>query len=231
MARRGNDQSDKCQNKRSGNAALPLGFDKLRLQRYFWQTVTLPFLRNPDWKKQNFWEIILWKENPSELSDEISRRTAYKTFPFQLWLNTMQLLINVIPDRINLLHLVLAVGDHIRSNCITAKNERVFSAQNCIQDAWTRLNKLISALPLWCKTSGISELQFSALCYPEEKMDVEKESPIIFFENTMVDGAFTLWIRFHVVCQQPLRTYFVFKSFPKLNKDEKLGVCRYLRRE
>ena len=125
-------------------------------------------------KKQNFWEIILWKENPSELSDEISRRTAYKTFPFQLWLNTMQLLINVIPDRINLLHLVLAVGDHIRSNCITAKNERVFSAQNCIQDAWTRLNKLISALPLWCKTSGISELQFSTLCYPEEKMDVEK---------------------------------------------------------
>ena len=174
MARRGNDQSDKCQNKRSGNAALPLGFDKLRLQRYCWQTVTLSFLRNPDWKKQNFWEIILWKENPSELSDEISRRTAYKTFPFQLWLNTMQLLINVIPDRINLLHLVLAVGDHIRSNCITAKNERVFSAQNCIQDAWTRLNELISALPLWRKTSGISELQFSTLCYPEEKMDVEK---------------------------------------------------------
>ena len=71
-------------------------------------------------------------------------------------------------------HLVRAVGDHIRSNWTAAKNERVFSAQNCIQDAWTRLNKLISALPLWCKTSGISELQFSTLCYPEEKMDVEK---------------------------------------------------------
>ena len=199
LAGRGSDQSNKNQNKRSGNAALPLGFDKLRLQRYCWQTVTLSFLRNPDWKKQNFWEIILWKENPSELSAKISRRTACKTFLFQLWLNTMLSLINVIPNRINLQHLLLAVGDHLWSNWIAAKNEKVFSAQNCIQDAWTRLNKLISALPLWCKTSGISELQFSTLCYPEEKMEWKKESPIIFFENTKVDGAFTWWIRFHMV--------------------------------